>query len=173
MNLLCNKAEVTVSMQALKKCDGFTSPVAPSVQTLAERHRYDAGFSLIELLVVMVIIVLITSLATPQVMRYLDRAKQDTARAAIRNIGTTLDMYRLDVGSYPAREVGLEALVENRSGIANWNGPYLQRKEMLLDPWGRPYHYAIPGKHGEYDLFSYGADDAEGGEGNSRDATNW
>lgn len=131
------------------------------------------GYSLVELLVALTIIVLITSVAVPQVMRYQDRAKSDATRVEINNIGATLDMYRLDVGRYPSTEDGLSGLVDGPAEAAGWNGPYLKRKDMLLDAWGRPYQYRSPGQHGEYDLFSLGADNTEGGEGANRDVASW
>ncbi len=133
----------------------------------------ESGFSLLELLVVLTILVLLATITVPQVMKYLDKAKADTARVAINNMGATLDMFRLDVGRYPSQSEGLEALITQPSQAPGWNGPYLKRKDMLLDPWGRAYRYKFPGEHGEYDLYSYGADDAEGGEGANRDITSW
>lgn len=138
-----------------------------------QRHGGEAGYSLVELLVALSIIVLIAGVAVPQVMRYQDRAKSDTTRVEIDNIGTTLEMYRLDVGRYPSAEEGLAALVARPGETPGWAGPYLKRRDMLLDPWGREYRYRSPGEHGEYDLFSLGGDNAEGGEGAGRDVASW
>lgn len=135
--------------------------------------RSEAGFSLIELLVVLSIVLLLTTVAVPQFMRYLDRAKSDSAKVAIENIGTSLDMYRLDVGRYPTESEGLRALTSAPENLPRWNGPYLKRAGMTIDPWSREYRYAIPGKHGDYDLYSYGADAREGGEGPNKDVTSW
>jgi len=131
------------------------------------------GFSLVELLVVLSIILLLSTIAVPQFLNYLDRAKRDGARVAIENIGASLDMYRLDVGRYPTQSEGLSALVKPPTNVPSWNGPYLKRADMLLDPWTRQYRYKHPGDHGAYDLFTWGSDDAEGGEGTNRDVTSW
>ncbi len=131
------------------------------------------GFTLLELLVVLAILALIATFAGPQVLKYLSSAKMDVAKVQIENLATTLDLYRLELGRYPSEDEGLEALVEQPSGVDNWNGPYLKKREALIDPWGAPYRYRFPGEHGEYDIYSLGADNAEGGEGKSRDVTTW
>ena len=133
----------------------------------------EEGYSLVELLVVMAIIVLLGTIAVPQLLKYLDGAKQDTARAQIESLTATLDLFKLDVGRYPTQEERLDALVTRPAEVAGWNGPYVKRKDMLLDPWKRTYRYKSPGEHGDYDLFSYGADDREGGEGSNKDVTSW
>jgi len=135
--------------------------------------RRRAGFTLLELLVVLVILGLLAALAVPQVMQYLGRAKTDTSRVAIDNLAATLDLYRLDVGRYPSQQEGLEALMTAPADSARWNGPYLKKQDMLLDPWGNQYVYRIPGEHGAYDLYTLGADNAEGGEGEDQDVRNW
>lgn len=138
------------------------------------RHiRSEEGYSLVELLVVMAIIMLLGTIAVPQLLKYLDGAKQDTARAQIESLTSTLDLFKLDIGRYPTQEEGLEALVSAPAELAGWNGPYVKRKDMLLDPWKRTYHYKRPGDHGDYDLSSLGADDREGGDGSNRDVTSW
>ena len=139
---------------------------------LRENHG-EAGYSLIELLVVLAIIVLLGTITVPQVIKYLDKAKTDTARVEIQNLGAALDLFRLDVGRYPSQEEGLQSLLSKSVEIPGWNGPYLKKKEMPTDPWRRPYRYKAPGDHGEYDLYSLGADDREGGEGVNKDITNW
>jgi len=133
----------------------------------------EAGFTLLELLVVLAILVMVALIAVPQTIKYLDRAKADTARVAIENIGAALDLYRLDVGRYPNEAEGLIALVEPAPDVARWNGPYLKKKSMLKDPWDRAYRYQSPGQHGDFDLYSYGADDVEGGEGINQDIASW
>jgi general secretion pathway protein G len=140
---------------------------------LSRHIRSEEGYSLVELLVVMAIIVLLGTIAVPQLLKYLDGAKQDTARAQIESLTSTLDLFKLDVGRYPTQEEGLDALVTAPSGITGWNGPYVKRKDMLLDPWKRTYRYKRPGEHGDYDLSSFGADDREGGDGSNRDVTSW
>jgi general secretion pathway protein G len=132
-----------------------------------------SGFTLIELLVVLAILGMIVAFVTPQVLKYLGRAKTDAAHIQIENLAGALDLFRLDVGRYPTQTEGLEALVEHPSGLNSWNGPYLKQKSIPADPWGRAYVYKIPGDHGDYDLYSFGADGAPGGTGENQDVTNW
>ena len=132
-----------------------------------------AGFTLVELLVVLAILGLLVALVTPQVLKYLGRAKSDSAKVQISNISSAMDLYRLDVGHYPTQNEGLAALVTAPPGVSDWDGPYLKQKSVPLDPWGRPYHYKVPGEHGDYDLYTLGADDAPGGSGDDKDVTNW
>ena len=136
-------------------------------------RRRQSGFTLVELLVVLVILGLIMAFAVPQVIKYVGGAKSDSAKIQVQRLGSVLDLYRLEVGHYPTQEEGLRALVEKPAGAENWNGPYLKKDDALTDPWGRPYVYEIPGQHGEYDLYSLGADGQEGGEGEDRDQTSW
>ena len=132
------------------------------------------GFTLVEILVVMVILGLLFGLVGPRVIDYLSRAKTDVARIQLENIATALDLYRLDVGRYPSQEEGLRALVEEPTGVKRWTGPYLKDRTMPLDPWDRDYLYAIPGSHdGSFDLSSLGSDGVEGGEDEAADITNW
>jgi general secretion pathway protein G len=133
----------------------------------------NAGFTLLELLVVLVILGLLAAVATPQVMKYLSRARTQSAALQIHNLAASLDLYRLDVGRYPAQEEGLKGLVEAPTNTPSWSGPYVKRPDMLNDPWGHPYVYRIPGEHGDYDLYSVGADNAIGGEGENQDVTSW
>ncbi len=118
------------------------------------------GFTLVELLVVMVIIGLLAALVGPKLFPQLGKAKQDAAKAQVELLGQALDRFRLDIDRYPTTQEGLDALVDS-PGIEQWNGPYAKKKQ-ILDPWGRPYQYQSPGTHGEYDLFSYGRDGAPG-----------
>lgn len=129
------------------------------------------GFTLVELLVVMVIIGLLAALVGPRLFPKLGKGKQAAAKAQIELLGQALDQFRLDVGRYPTTQEGLNALISN-PGIDRWDGPYL-KKDVPKDPWDRPYHYQSPGEHGEYDLFSYGRDGSPGGEGEDKDVTSW
>ena len=131
------------------------------------------GFTLIELLVVLVILGLLAGLVGPQVLRYTGSAKSDTAGLQIEELGAGLDLFHLEVGRYPTTDEGLQALVEQPTGVSTWNGPYLKKKRSPADPWGNEYHYRSPGEQGVYDLFSYGNDNTEGGEGNDADIVSW
>ncbi len=131
----------------------------------------EGGFSLIELLIVMVILGLIASLVGPKMFGKLGMAKQKTAKTQIEMLMTGLDAYRLDIGKYPSSQEGLEALVDNNRS-EKWKGPYLS-KAIPKDPWDNPYNYQNPGEHGEVDIMSYGADGQAGGEGEDADIGSW
>ena len=136
----------------------------------AKRPR--RGFTLLELLVVIVIIGLLTSFVGPRYFSQVGKSEIKTARAQIDALDKALDQYRLDTGHYPAMDHGLGALVSRPPNEAKWDGPYL-RKAVPQDPWGNAYVYRIPGQHGEYDLVSYGRDGQPGGTGEASDITNW
>lgn len=127
------------------------------------------GFTLLELLVVLAILGLIAAFAAPQALKLLGGAKADSAQIQLQALATGIDLYRLEVGSYPP---SLEGLVEKPSGVDTWNGPYIRKKEIPKDPWGGEYVYRVPGADGdEYDLLSLGSDKAEGGEGEQADVS--
>lgn len=137
-----------------------------------KRHR-ERGYTLVELLVVLAILGLLVALAAPRLIQYLGGAKTDTARIQIERLGGILDLYRLELGRYPSEDEGLQALVDKPPQAEAWNGPYLKNRDALTDPWGKPYGYRAPGEHGEYDLYTLGADGQEGGDGEDRDITSW
>jgi general secretion pathway protein G len=132
-----------------------------------------AGFTLIEMLVVLVIIGLIMGLVGPRVLNYLSDARAKAARLQIESLSNSLDLFYLDVGRYPTTQDGLAALVRRPPGVDVWNGPYLKGTTVPTDPWRNAYVYVAPGAHGAYDLMSYGSDGHEGGEGSAADITNW
>jgi general secretion pathway protein G len=134
--------------------------------------RGERGFTLVEIMIVIVIIGLIAGLVAPRFFRQLSTANQKAAKAQIENFGTALDAFRLDVGRYPTSEEGLKALREKPSGTDNWQGPYLP-KEIPVDPWGLPYVYKCPGEKEEYEIISYGLDKAPGGTGENEDVVSW
>jgi general secretion pathway protein G len=136
-------------------------------------NRKLCGFTLVELLVVLAILGLLAGLVGPQVMKFLGSSKSKTAALQIEDLGATLDLYRLEVGSYPSSSEGLEALVSDPGNAPNWNGPYLKKSQVPKDPWGNAYQYRFPGDHGPYDIWSLGADGTEGGEGENKDITSW
>ncbi|AOE84584.1 type II secretion system protein XcpT [Pseudomonas sp. TCU-HL1] len=138
-------------------------------------RRSQSGFTLIEIMVVVVILGILAALVVPQVMNRPDQAKVTVAKGDIKAIGAALDMYKLDNFSYPSTQQGLEALVSRPSGnppAKNWNKDgYLKR--LPVDPWGNPYQFLSPGSKGTYDLYSLGADGKEGGSDNDADIANW
>jgi general secretion pathway protein G len=140
-------------------------------------RRGRRGFTLIELMVVIVILGILAGLIIPRIMGRPDEARQTKARIQIEGIETALKLYRLDNGFYPTTEQGLRALVE-APGIPpvprNWReGGYLEKGKVIKDPWGNDFAYLCPGTQGEFDLVSYGADGQQGGEGKNKDITNW
>ena len=132
-----------------------------------------AGFTLIELLVVLVILVLLASLVGPRVIGYLGSSRTKAAKVQIESLASALELYKLDTGGYPTTSEGLKALVAAPQGSAGWNGPYLTKREVPNDPWGRPYNYRAPGQHGAFDIFSLGADNQPGGTGENEDVSSW
>ncbi len=134
-------------------------------------HR-SIGFTLVELLVVLAILGLLAGLVGPRVLSQLEGAKSKTAAVQIKDLEQAAELFKLDVGRYPTRDEGLEALVTNPSAISGWNGSYL-RRGLPNDPWGNPYRYDSPGRHGDIDIYSYGADNAPGGTGENADIGNW
>jgi general secretion pathway protein G len=131
-----------------------TDPIRQLTRTY--RRRNDAGYTLLELLVVMGILAILTAFATPQLMGYFGKAKTQSAQLQIENINTALELYYMENGAYPSARVGLNALVEATSEAPRWNGPYLKKAKNLLDPWGRPYQYRYPASNGEYEVYSLG-----------------
>lgn len=129
------------------------------------KRARQAGFTLIELLVVLAILGFLATIAAPPVLRYLSGAKVSTAQVQIKNLTSSLDLFRLDVGRYPTTQEGLAALIQVPPGVANWNGPYIKVDGPLLDPWGHPYNYRSPGASAEYDLTTSGPDASAGNGG--------
>lgn len=130
------------------------------------------GFTLLELLVVMVIIGLLAAYVGPRFFSQIGKSEVKAARAQIDGLEKALDQYRIDVGHYPSTEEGLAALMVRPSGEKKWSGPYL-KKALPNDPWGRAYSYRYPGEHGDYDVLSYGKDGQPGGSGEAEDINNW
>ena len=135
------------------------------------RHRF-GGFTLLELLVVMVIIGLLVGYVAPNYFAQVGKSEVKVARAQIDAFEKALEAYRLDTGRYPTSELGLDALMDKPAGLAKWQGPYL-KKAVPPDPWGQRYLYKQPGDHGEYDIRSLGQDGKPGGGGLDADIVNW
>lgn len=149
---------------AMRKPDFTHGPVVSSIA--------NGGFTLLELLVVMVIIGLLAGYVGPKYFAQIGKSEIKTTRAQIDALGKALDQFRLDTGHYPTTEEGLASLVTHPANEARWDGPYL-KKNVPLDPWGNAYVFANPGEHGDYDLFSFGKDGQPGGEGEAADITSW
>jgi general secretion pathway protein G len=139
---------------------------------LNKKTRRPAGFTLLELLVVMVIIGLLAGYVGPRYFAQVGKSQVKTARAQVDALEKALDQYRLDTGVYPTTEQSLVALVTRPANEPKWDGPYL-KKSVPLDPWGNAYVYKQPGDHGEFDLLSYGKDGQPGGTGEDADIANW
>lgn len=137
------------------------------------KRKREAGFTLVELLVVMAILALLASLVAPRVLAYLGTSRTKTAELQIENLTTSLELFKLDTGRYPNTQDGLAALVSKTGNHRNWNGPYLKGAKLPQDPWGSPYRYRYPGRHGEFDIYSLGADNRQGGKGEDTDVKNW
>jgi general secretion pathway protein G len=139
------------------------------------RARRAAGFTLIELLVVLLILGMIAGLAGPQVMNYLGESKSKAAKLQIEELSNSLDLFKMDAGRYPDTQEGLQALVQAPPslGADQWRGPYLKKKTIPKDPWGRDYQYVAPGTHGAFDIVSLGSDGKEGGDGDAKDVASW
>ena len=138
------------------------------MKTQKQRRRV-TPFTLIEVVVVIVILVTLASVATPMYMNYIKKSKIATAKTQIKLLDDALQQYKLDVGTYPS---DLQGLMENIDQSEKWDGPYIKPR-VPLDPWGGEYQYVFPGDHGEFDIYSFGADGQEGGDGEYADQTNW
>jgi len=136
-------------------------------------NKGESGYTLMELLVVLAILGLLTAIATPMVLRYLDSAKLSTAKTEMANLEAGLDLFKYDVGRYPTTQEGLQALITVSAGAENWNGPYIKKSTGVTDPWGHSYNFHSPGEHGDYDLYSNGPNNA-GEHGGAKPAiANW
>jgi general secretion pathway protein G len=147
--------------------------VTPRRRRSRLRHSAEAGFTLVEMLVVITIIGLIMALVAPRVLNYLGESKTKAAKIQISSLGSALDLFFLDSGRYPSSSEGLAALVQRPGNIPAWNGPYLKGGLVPADPWGNPYAYRSPGEHGAYDIVSFGSDGQEGGTGTASDIDSW
>lgn len=140
---------------------------------MRKKNQFKRAFTLVELLIVIVIIALLSSLIAPKLFNKLDSAKVKTASTQMKMISQALDSFRIDMGRYPTTQEGLKILWEKNVPLKNWDGPYLPRA-VKDDPWGYQYHYKSPGKNSEpYDLYDLGSDGKRGGSGDAKDLSVW
>lgn len=144
----------------------------PSVAR-GDRARLRAGFTLLELMVVLLILALLGSIAAPRVVKYLSKAKADAAQIQVDALSGAVEAFLIDVGRLPTTEEGLKVLLETPAESPQWDGPYIQKEASLTDPWGRAYRYRQPGNKREFEVYTLGSDDKEGGEKDARDIGNW
>jgi general secretion pathway protein G len=142
-------------------------------QRAKRHHRFEEGYTLLELLVVLGIIAALSAIVAPRVIGYLGQAKSDAARAQLANVQSALELYYLDTGTYPTSDQGIDALVQAPGNVTAWRGPYLKKDSGLLDPWGKKFVYTQPGEHGPFDLSSFGRDGKVGGDGEDGDLVSW
>jgi general secretion pathway protein G len=142
-------------------------------QARAEAMRRQAGFTLLELLVTLTILSLLAAVVAPQVLKYIQSSRLQTAQLQVDNIAAALDLLHIDMTRYPTEEEGLQALLTAPDNVQNWHGPYLKKSKALVDPWGVPYHYQIPGQHGDVDVFSYGDGKTDGSADETPAIKNW
>jgi general secretion pathway protein G len=136
------------------------------------RTRRERGFSLLELVIVLIILGTIMAILAPRIFGNLGRANASVAKAKIEQLSGQLEIMRLEVGRYPTSQEGLRSLMEKPPGMDRWNGPYVKDPTALKDPWGNDFKYAAPGQGKPFDIVSLGADGKEGGEGEDRDVSN-
>jgi len=134
-----------------------------------KHNNRQRGFTLVELLLVLVILALIAGLVLPGIIGKAESAKAKAASSQISRISMSVESFYLDTGNTPS---SLEELINEPSGVTGWNGPYI-KNSILKDPWGKPYQYRVPGDHGDFDIMSFGADGQQGGEKNNADVTSW
>lgn len=171
MQLNCHNYEIYVSLKKAK-IDIYTASDRIDFMKNTILNKKIDGFTLLELLVVMVIIGLLAGYVGPKYFEQIGKSETKTAKAQIDSLGKALDQYRIDTGHYPSTEQGLEALNKTPSNENKWAGPYL-KKNVPNDPWDKPYVYVSPGEHGDYDLYSLGKDGQQGGTKESEDVVSW
>jgi general secretion pathway protein G len=156
-------------MISLRRVEGLVKGRTGLVRVERRVDASQAGFTLVEMLVVITIIGLIMGLIGPRVLNYLSESKVKAARIQLQSFASALDLYYLDAGRFPSTAEGLAALVRRTPGVAAWNGPYLKGSNVPNDPWSHSYMYRSPGDHSPYDIMSYGSDGQEGGSGTAAD----
>lgn len=135
--------------------------------------RTTRGFTLLELMVVLVILALLGTVAAPRITKHLRDAKVQTAKIQVDALSAAVESFHIDLGRLPSNDEGLSVLVERPSSAEHWDGPYLKKRESLIDPWGVPFKYRVPGQFNDFDVYSFGSDKREGGEKEASDVGNW
>jgi general secretion pathway protein G len=131
------------------------------------------GFTLLELMVVLIILALLASIVAPRVTHYLSRAKLETAKLQVSALGHAVDEFHLDTGQFPTSAEGLKALTTAPPNTPSWGGPYVKKQDSLIDPWGHAYLYRYPGQHGRFDVYTLGPDPKAGSAANAQEIGNW
>lgn len=131
------------------------------------------GFTLLELMVVLMILALLASIVSPRVTHYLMRAKVETAKLQVNALGHAVEEFHLDTGGFPTSAEGLKVLIVAPPNTLSWDGPYVEKQENLTDPWGHPYLYRYPGQHGSFDVYTLGPDPKPGSAANAQEIGNW
>jgi len=131
------------------------------------------GFTLLELMVVLLILTLLATITAPAVMKHLAKAKHQTAQIQVNSLASAVEFFHLDVGRYPTQSEGLHAMVQAPPNEQRWDGPYIKKADSLIDPWGRPYLYRFPGAHGAFDVYTFGEAGVDGGTGDAHALGNW
>jgi general secretion pathway protein G len=150
----------------------ISNRIRRGLRTTSRRRRGEGGFTLVELLVVLVILVLLASIIGPRVIGYLGSSRAKTAHIQIESLVTAMELFHIDVGRYPSASEGLAALVKSPGNVPGWNGPYLSKGDVPQDPWGRPYIYQSGQNGGSFQIKSLGADGKEGGSDENADVSN-
>jgi general secretion pathway protein G len=150
----------------------ISNDIPKRLRNTARRRAGEGGFTLVELLVVLVILVLLASIIGPRVIGYLGSSRAKTAHIQIESLVTAMELFHIDVGRYPSSTEGLAALVKSPGNITGWNGPYLAKGDVPQDPWGRPYIYQAGHNAGSFEIKSLGADGKEGGTDENADVSN-
>lgn len=153
--------------------ENHRSTTAMTRLTRTTTSRPSGGFTLLELMVVLIILAFLASIVAPRVTHYLSRAKVETAKIQVNALSQAVEEFQLDTGRFPTNAEGLKALIVAPSDTPSWEGPYAKKQESLIDPWGHPYSYRYPGQHGSFDVYTLEPDPKSGSTANAQEIGNW